>query len=82
MFDSEPDHKDLEGDTIEKVARDIKKEYSISMDNLLDAFFQIAKDDKTGIGVAVRKSPSGMLAIPDMIMQIWDKAIEMKGEKK
>lgn len=78
MFDSEPDHKK----TIEEAARHIRKECSMSMDNLLDAFFQLAKDEKTGIGQAVRQSPSGMLALPALIMQVWDKAVEMKGENK
>lgn len=82
MFDSEPDHKNSEGRTIEEASRHMRKEHSMSMDNLLDAFFQLAKDEKTGIGQAVRQSPSGMLAIPALIMQVWDKAVEMKGEKE
>lgn len=82
MFDSEPDHKNLkEKKTLKEAFRDIEKEHSMSMNNLLDAFFQLAKDEKTGIGAAVHKAPSGMLAIPAMITEVWDKAIEMKGEK-
>lgn len=82
MFDSEPDHKNSEERTVGEAARDIKKEYSMSMDNLLDAFFQLAKDEETSIGKTVHQSPTGMLALPALIMQVWDKAIEMKGENK
>lgn len=77
MFDSKPDHKK----TLEEVSRNIEKEYSMSMDNLLDAFFKLANDEKTDIGAAVRKSPSGMIALPAIIVEVWDKAVEMKGEK-
>ncbi len=82
MFDSKPDHKSLKERAMEETSRQITKEYSMSMDNLLDAFFQLAKDEKTGIGQAVHQSPSGMLALPALIMQVWDKAVEMKGEKE
>lgn len=81
MFDSKPDHKNLKEETLEEASRNMEKEYSMSMDNLLNAFFQLAKDEETSIGKTVRQSPSGMLALPALIMQVWDKAIEMKGEK-
>lgn len=81
MFDSKPDHKNLGEKTLEETARDIKKEYSMSMDNLLDAFFELAKDEESSIGKAVHQAPSGMLAIPAMIMEVWKKAVEKKGEE-
>lgn len=81
MFDSKPVHKNSEEKTLGEVTRDIKKEYSMSMDNLLNAFFQLVKDEESGVGKAVHQAPSGMLAIPSMLMEVWDKAVEMKGEE-
>ena len=76
-FDSTHSKKDLEN-----AKRELNTTYDMSLDNLLDAFFQLAKDEDSAVGMSVHKAPTGMLALPAVIMEVWRKAVEMKGENK
>lgn len=87
MYDSQAtesfakEHPEIPKDAIEKTALDLNTKYDMSLDDLLNAFFELAKNDDNAIGMSVHEAPSGMLAIPAMIMEVWKKAVEKKGEE-